>query len=101
MMKQTYDNINKYELICLHIQEEIEKNKVIKFKNNYTISELAELYLGVKLLPYQKVLLDNVDKIKIINPFNLIKSNKINPNLKPIYEIMYYQDNIFNETIID
>lgn len=64
MMKQTYDNINKYELICLHIQEEIENNKIIKFKNNYTISEFAEKYLGVKLLPYQKVFLDNVDKIK-------------------------------------
>lgn len=97
-MKQTYDNINKYKLICLHIQQEIEKNKIIKFKNNYTVSEFAEQYLGVKLSSYQKVLLDNVDKI--INSLNLIRSNKIKPNLKPIYK-MYYQGNMFNEIIID
>ena len=47
------------------MQYNISKLKFIpKFKNNYTVSEFAEKYLGVKLLPYQKVFLDNVDKIK-------------------------------------
>ena len=63
-MKQTYNNIDKYELICLNILKDIEEeynNKIINKAKMYDedICKFVEDYLGVKLTRYQKIILKN------------------------------------------
>lgn len=92
-MKQTYSNIDKYELICLNILKDIEEeynNKIINKAKMYDedICKFAEDYFGVKLKCYQKIMLREQRFINnVIYPIVYPRHNKVN-HIKFIYEAM-------------
>ena len=60
-MNSTYDFISKYRLICDNILEEIEKENIKKYVSIYKkdLAKWTEDMLGIKLKPYQKILLNS------------------------------------------
>lgn len=60
-MHITYDFINKYKPICDNIFEEIEKENIKKYVSIYKkdLAKWTEDMFGIKLKPYQKILLNS------------------------------------------
>ena len=60
-MKKTYDFIEKYKPICDEIFEEIERDNIKKYIKIYRndFAKWTEDILGIKLNPYQKILLNS------------------------------------------
>ena len=60
-MHITYDFIGKYKPICDNIFEEIEKENIKKYVSIYKkdLVKFTEDIFGIKLKPYQKILLNS------------------------------------------